>query len=460
MKVTLTKFPLDEAVAGNQLLHVFWKKQGDPDISYVQVADVTIDANGNIVSPSPYTFNTNSDDPIVVKTVNDCDNLYLFTKNFPGLQKMWIGDTYHCTQSSVFTETARRTGLSSPVNMFYHSASGRMYVMDQDDVNGVFWYFTPNPLPSPIDKTTVPATNVCSQAYATVADCEYNRLYATGRWGSGSPANAGGLLVHDLTSGTVNTINYGTNGSNNFSRVTLTVQGNIIYAGDRSTSSIILINRDTLTINSTIALSSVPSGPGGKTLSANARLSFVNGEIWAWEDGETNSVNNVILRFNTALTQYLGMIDTSMYRAIWSFNTYWGTVYYDQEKNKFYATDNATRDVIVINTNTLAIETVFTIPNVGGREGARSSIVSDPITGDLYLVVKCTNRSTGQPDILKSYRIDRDNFAIIDVFPDVFFNQLERVGTTNLLYGADPGQPAWNNVPGWDTDGIVIQFTR
>jgi len=413
----------------------------------------TLAPGGNHVTSSPFTINgLESNIWYDFKIESECGTVTLQGRGQEVIL-LWVVDTYTCAQDQVFTQISQVTGLSSPRYSYYYAPLGRHYVMDQDDIGGVLWWFDPNTFSSASGRNYVSGSDVLQQCYFAVPDREYKRLYATGYYSPGP----GGLMVYDIAADNLTIIPYGSNGSSSFSRVTISVEGNNIYCGDRSNGTITIIARDTLTVTSTLNLTSIPAGPGGKKISANARLTAVNGEIWVWEDGEVSGTNNLLLRYDIGLTTFLGSIDTSAYRSTWNTG-YWGAPFFDAEKNIYYGTDVGSANIIAINTTTNTIQKVINIANREGFNNASSVFVRDPVTQDIYIAVQCTNTSP-TPNTRRTYKLNRDNINFEHVYPGLYFQQLERVGTTNFLYGTDPGQPRWNG-GSWDIDGIVTKFSR
>lgn len=93
MKITLTNIELISVPDINQLVHLFWKKDGEPDGSYRTLPDATVNPSGVIITPTPYQFTTEGtiDIDIYIKAVNDCDNTFTITKIIPGLERCCAG---------------------------------------------------------------------------------------------------------------------------------------------------------------------------------------------------------------------------------------------------------------------------------------------------------------------------------------------------------------------------------
>lgn len=377
---------------------------------------------------------------------------------------VWVEDTYTCAQDNVFAEVSRVTGLSSPAKAFYYTPQGRMYVIDADDTGGIFWWYDPTTFNNASQRNYIPGTNTLVQCYGQAYDTQYNRLYATGFFAGG--VAAGGLLVYDISSNTVTTVPFGSNGSGSFSRGTISVEGNYIYCGDRTTNTLSLINRSTLVVDNIINLSTVP-GSGTKRVTAGCSLTFINGEVWVWNVGDNPSDNDTLLIYNPTFTTLIGQIDVTAYRSQWlvgSVNSvgYWGRSYYDSEKGIFYGSDYASRTLIAIDVNTKTIKNVIQIMNLEGFNSFVSNIVNDPITNNVYFVgQEAMNNGSTSGAKVRSYRINRDNIYIEHLYPNLIFNQLTREGTSNFLWGMVPNKRPWDSPnTGWNTDGIIIKFSR
>jgi len=377
---------------------------------------------------------------------------------------IWVEDTYTCAQDNIFTEVARVDTLSSPSKAFYYAPQGRMYVIDADDPNGIFWWFDPNTFSNASQRNYIPGTTSLVQCYMQAYDTQYNRLYATGFFTGGS--TAGGLLVYDIPSNTVTTVPYGSNVTSAFSRTTIAVEGNYIYCGDRTNKTLSLINRSTLTLDSVVDLTTVP-GIGTKRVTAGCSLTFINGEVWVWNTGDNPSDNDTLLIYNPTFTTVLGEVDVTAYRSEWFISQpnsvgYWGKSYYDAEKKIFYGTDYASKTLIAVDTTTKTIKNVITLSNLEGFNSFISNIVNDPITNDVYFTgTESTISGVTTGARSRSYRINRDNIYIEQLYPDLTINQFERQGSTNFVWGMVPGRRPWDSPnTGWNTDGVTIKFSR
>lgn len=438
-----------------------WDSGGPATTSYTVEYKKSVDSVWITAPGSPTTstslaisgldYNTSYDFRVTAQCAAGPASPVITTGVTPG-DLIWIGGDYICNQDSVFTLVSQVTGLSSPKTAFFYAPQNRMYVVDNDDSNGVFWWFDPDNFTTASQRNYIVGSNTLTSAYITAIDRDYNRLYATGLF-SGV---AGGLLVYDIAADTVSTIPFGSNTS--FSRVGVLVGATTIYCNDSSTATITLINRNTLTVTNTINLSSIPAGPMGRRITGSSILSSVNGEIWVVEDGAVSSPNNYILRYSADLTTLIGYIDISAYRSIWKLSSFWGKSFYDQSKNKFYVTDIGASSVVVIDTTTNSIISGFYITNRQNFQGINLGFITDPITQDLYISGPTinTNDTIGT---YRTYRLNRDTLYIEQLYPNLSFKQLERYGLTHILFGVEPGQTRWQG-GSWSTDGIVTKFTR
>lgn len=148
MKITLTNIPLAEVPANNQVVHLFWKKDGEPDGAYRTLPDATVSPLGVILSPSPYEFTTegtiNTD--IYVKAVNACDDSFTFIKIFDGLDICCpVGytlsdDETYCYQVNTVAATPPSDSENAVAvlgpNNFYYGIFGSLIFNPGFNVNG------------------------------------------------------------------------------------------------------------------------------------------------------------------------------------------------------------------------------------------------------------------------------------------------------------------------------------
>jgi hypothetical protein len=144
MKLTLTNIPLITTPDINQLVHLFWKKDGEPDGSYRTLPDATVHPSGVILSPSPYQFTTEGtiDTDIYVKAVNACDGAFILIKLFNGLEKccadgatLSVDETVcYKTETTVATPPVSSENAVAKTNTDY-SVCGS-YIFDSFNING------------------------------------------------------------------------------------------------------------------------------------------------------------------------------------------------------------------------------------------------------------------------------------------------------------------------------------
>lgn len=438
-----------------------WLSGGPSTTSYIVEYKKSVDSVWTTAPGSPTTstslaisgldYSTSYDFRVTAQCASGPASPVTTTGVTPG-ELIWIGGDYICNQDSVFTLVSQVTGLSSPKTALYYQPQNRVYVVDNDDSNGVFWWFDPDNFTTASQRNYIAGSNVLPNGYITNIDRQYNRLYATGLFSGVT----GGLLVYDIPSNTVSTVPFGSNIS--FSRVGLSIGTNLLYCNDANSNSITLINRSDLTVNNVIDIGLIPPAVGARRITGSSILTQVNNEIWVIEDGATSSPNNYILRYSTDLTTLIGVIDISAYRTIWKLGTFWGKCFYDQPKNKFYVTDIGASSVVVVDTTTNSVISGFFINNRQNFQGINLGFITDPITQDLYVSGPTinTNDTIGT---YRTYKLNRDTLFIEQLYPNLSFKQLERYGLTNILFGVEPGQTRWQG-GSWSTDGIVNKFTR
>lgn len=148
MKITLTNIPLGETPAGNQTIHLFWKKQGEVDADYRTLPDAIVSPSGVILSPDPYEFDTEGtiNVNIDVKAVNSCFSGYTFIKLFNGLDiccppgYTLSDDTTYCYQINIVeatppSDSENAVSVSGP-NNFYYGIFGSLIFNPGYNING------------------------------------------------------------------------------------------------------------------------------------------------------------------------------------------------------------------------------------------------------------------------------------------------------------------------------------
>src|ERR1700749_4815276 len=111
MLITLTDINLVTVPEINQVVNIYWKYDQDPDSSYTQIGDATVNPSGVIISPNPYQFTTGNDSlDVRVKAVNTC-NGNIVTALFDGIElPIWVEYQYVCEQDTPFGLVNTYTG--------------------------------------------------------------------------------------------------------------------------------------------------------------------------------------------------------------------------------------------------------------------------------------------------------------------------------------------------------------
>lgn len=452
--ITLTSLTFNAVPSGNQLVHLKWRLTSDPDIpgSYTDIPDATVNTSGTIISPSPYTF-TVPDDSITLVATNDCSTNE-FSKDFP-ISITYKIDTYTCEQDSVFTPIATITGLSSPRFLYYDDVTGRVYGVDGDNVNGpFFWYLPTATLSSQINYTqSIIAGGGQKYYYASDLDPQYRRSYVTGR-------DTGGMNVYDWDTDAVTVVPFGSDGAN-FNRQFVKVFTNVILCTDTVAATLTIIDRATLSVISTTAFSAIPSGTS--SLYGSPTIEQVGSEIWVARNNSSAGVQSPnIFCYNDTFTTLIRTINVSADSAVVaSANVYckaawvYNGIYYvlDAGSSKLMRIDPATPTTYTV---------VHTFNNRGNQYNyTAAALVVDPISGDTFLnttyYVALGNSSSRSVVFKWDFANDRPTY----IYPDTSFLNLTRIGISNQLHGASPGNAVWN-IPntGWDTDGVITKYTR
>lgn len=87
MRITLTKITLFTEPSINQVIQLAWKFDGEPDSAYRALPNCTVDPQGNILFPTPYTFTTNGslNTDVWVRATAACDPQFVVAVKFEGL---------------------------------------------------------------------------------------------------------------------------------------------------------------------------------------------------------------------------------------------------------------------------------------------------------------------------------------------------------------------------------------
>lgn len=366
---------------------------------------------------------------------------YLITTEAPLAQDLrWVADQTSCEKEGGFGLERTITGLSTPNRTWYDSQNSRVYVTDNDNsVNGNVYWFNPDTATSSADMiySSVIKDN---EIYNTYIDGPKRKIYFVGR-------NTGGLLVYDIDSNTSSVVAFGTN--TQFSRITLTVSDNYIYCND-ATNSIVIIDRNTLTISSTKPIAGITNSAHFNT---DVQLVIGNGKLYAIN--ANNTTIGTIGVYSLDLNTHHGEI-TLPGATAWSggFNNIWQSGFFDSVSGNLYVGDIGSSSRYVIDTDTDTVIDTKVMNNKSGKSNVRSSWTTNPVTGELLYLYGALNNSADSA-ITRTYLVDRDTHAILRMYENQSYSNLTHITGTTRLVGAYGGGVQWNGTPGWDTDGTI-----
>ena len=369
---------------------------------------------------------------------------------------IWQANTFTCEQDSVFTQVNQVTGLSSPSLLAYDQTNAVVYVVDADDATDNFYKFNPNGFSSSAQITHISGCQ--DLIYITAVDSQYRRLYAAGK-------NTGGLKVLNFATETVTTVPYGyddnTHPGNGFNRLGLSLFTSTILAYDDYSKTLTAIDRSSLGIDFTISSSAMSSGSA--FIGGGSTYTQVNNEIWVMphELGVTPNIG----RYPNNLVGFNGQIDFKSpglpYASkTWDNSAYWRSGYYDSVYSKFYLMDWGSSILSVIDTNTLSVIYYHQFLNRERKSNIVLFPVIDPISNDLFFSGMFAN-TTNDSGIKVTYLVSRTTYQVTQIYPLTSFGNLIQIGSTNTMYGSTAGVLYWNSPnTGWNTDGLITQFTR
>lgn len=461
MDIVIKGIGFSHTPSAPQNVTIKYRKTSDPDVagSYTLVSDnVTVPVTGNI--EPDITIGGLVADTYSLVIINNC--------NGRGVRKditlvdattyVWVEDTYICAQDSVFTSAGEITNFSSPQYLMYDAPKQRVYGFDADNPNGNIFSYNPVGFTSAsqiIQYPSVLQSGATSFMFAAVLDPEHRRIYYMGR-------DSDGIQVFNIATNSITVIPFGQNVNvapmgtgNGFNRLLMRMVGDMIIATDRYSDMLIAIDRATATQLYQKPLSDIV---GGDSFSGAAGVDSVNGEIWVVENQDGAGTPN-ILRYDTDFNS-LGVIDISAQSQLWSNSRYWRAAYADAENNVYYVFDFGTRNLIKIDIPTRAIKHVHKLAISQGKTSASMGFVLDPVTKELYLSGDYRNSTSDNTPIYITYKINRSNQSIINVYPNTQFSNLVQIGGSNELHGASAGNVGWNGPSAWATDGKILKFTR
>lgn len=393
---------------------------------YWQIALITVVGGAEVSSSAP------------VYLGNVCGPYNTLTENNPVQDLQWIALTQACEKDNLFGIEKVITGLADPNSVWYDEPNNRVYVADLGDPNGNAYWFDPS---TAVDQSDMTYSAAITSVFTNcIIDAENRRMYFIGD-------NSNGLVVYDIDSDTISTVAFGTNGA--FNRTLLRVYDNNIYCNDSSTS-IIIIDRTTLTVTSTIAIAGIPtpihfnSGPFD--------IVKIGSELFV--SSNNASAANIGV-YNLTLTALIADIVLPG-AATWTFGKYWQSMFYDQTSDLLFIGDTGSSKQFTINPTTHAVVSQRTYTNREGKSNAQASWLINPINNDLFMIYSGANNSSDPSPIKRTFIEDRTNFALFkDMFENEYYRTLSHIFGTSKIMGTDTLVPVFAGSPGSDTDGTI-----
>lgn len=376
--------------------------------SVVNGIEIVSTASGQLnASCGPYDFTTDQNEPDLI----------------------WIAGAKSCEKSGGFGTIKTITGLYSPTKVWYDPITTNTYVADHDSLDGNVYWFNQATATTAGDMTF--STQVDDRyMYSAYIDSQYRRIYFTGM-------NTGGLLVYDIDTDTTSVVAYGVNAA--FSRITLKVFGTTILCNDQATN-LILINRNPLSLASTIPFASIPN-----PTRFNEAVGYEsNGTVYYVHGGSSGNFPSIGV-YNSTFTTNITDINLPG-AAIFEGGKYWQSAYYDAVSTNLYVSDYGSNTRYTINTGTNTVTHQETFLNREGKSYTTANWTTHPITGELFCLVSYTNSSSDGAQIKRTYKQNRTTQAFEEMYDGEFFDGLVPVTGTDRVIGCNAGGVYWSGV--------------
>lgn len=392
---------------------------------------------------SPYTLTLDNTQEYDIRVSSDggpnCTRKYRYveiTNDTPTF--IWIAGDTECEKEGGFSVIKTITGLSSPNSVWYDTITGRVYVADIDSPAGNVYWFNPNTANTEAD-VTHSATFQFNELYNTYIDTLYRRMYFVG-------ASNNGLTVYNIDSDSVSTVAFGSNGA--FQRTALFVTSDRIYCNAGSVS-IVIIDRATLNIISTIPIGTIPNPTHFSTgpfimVEANSNIYVVS----------NNASIGTVGVYNPSLTSSIAEI-TLPGAATWSFGRYWQSIFYDTVGGVLYVGDTGSSSRHIINPATNTVVDSKIARNKENKLNAAHSWTINPNNNQLLAAYIGANSSADTLTIKRMYLEDRSTNNYTNMFKDQYFPKLVAIDGQNKVMGNDTGAPYWSGSPSYSTDGTI-----
>lgn len=380
-----------------------------------------------------------------------CTSKYAYITVNTGGPFSWRALDIYCQQGSPLSPIADISGFADPYNLGYDTITGRMYVVDSSAItqgSNIYW-FDPNTITVAGDVTPVGAINVA--ALASIMDMPDRKIYITG-------ANTSGLIVYNIATNTVSNVTFGTNGA--YARMTLEKSGDTILSLDAFNLKATVISAGSLTVTNSINYSSIPNYTQRFSQGVIARR--INGEWWiiASQGSGLGVPASSIARYNNDFSVLLGTIALPG-NITWTNSAYWRSA--TLLGNILFVYDAGSNQLMTVNTNTLAVNSIHTFTNRQGKTNSYLVVTQDPVSFELYASGSWTNdANTDVNPIPITYKLDSSTYEPNAIYPAISYGrELTRFGNTDTLIGTYAGVVVYpSNPPGAATDGQINIFDK
>lgn len=422
-----------------------------PGVSYIiryKEAEATtwITPPGNPTNSSPFIINGITAGVLYDGRIETPCGMVSFQFQGTGpVEYIWVEGDYICQQTEPFSLQQTYSGFSSPGWLHYDAPLDRYYVADIDDINGNIYYIDPDAITGYGSRTVVGTTPTTTYIQNATFDPELRKMWLVGD-------NTGGAWSLDIPTGVVTTVPFGTDGA--YFRNLVTIFDDIVYCNSKTSgggvSTMVLIDKNTNTVISTLPNSSIDSG--STYFSQTFAIYLVNGEIWCCA-GPRNNGNIAV--YNSTLSNTPTII--TLTGSLGWPTAFWQTQYFDEETDRFYVFDAGSNQYFVIDATSKTIITTKSILNRGGKTNGYYGWVRNPLTGDLYLSGESRNTPNDITPIPKTYKINRNTYEIDYIYPGQKFSSLIHRTGTNELWGVD-SKLIYSQGGSWATDGLILKY--
>lgn len=341
----------------------------------------------------------------------------------------WQARDWVCETEGGFGEIKNITNLYSPSQVWYDSITERAYVFDHDALIGNLYYFDPVTATTNSDMVALSDLN-SRYMYRGSIDPINRKIYIVGR-------DSGGLITYNIDTDTYITTPFSSDGVA-FNRIFVYYEGAYIYTTDSVSSSIIRFNRADSSLMNVIPVSGIPS----PTRFSNGGYVFklIKGNIYvvAGSGSDVSSVGVYSSDFTTLITEI-----PLPGAALWDYSKYWQEIYYDSTSDRILVSDTGSSTIHIIDpdSNTVLESRTFELKET--KSNASIGFSENPITGDLFMVVRLLNSSLDGAFLDKTYLLDRSDFRPKQMFDNKFFYALNLIAGSDQIISTNAGNPYW-----------------